>query len=392
MSCQIMENGTITRPFLMPDPDASFRVHLITSDLWEAITGERLTPAHLCQLLECSMPLSDGNASRAPLSVSSIQIIMMARDRQRSRVIQTKLAECSGAERAIIFDALYPRLDELVFDPTANFVVQKLCEVATPEQQKQLLSFFLTEPQTIVDHQSACRVLQRYIECTTPDNVDVLFNAMKGNLIELCLSPNGNHIVQRFVMALQNRVTEIVEAIKERVVQLAVDNCGCRVVQRLFDQFNIVVLQPLVDEVMKYAFELATNQYGNYVVQYILAAQNKSHVSALIKAFTGHFYDFSIHKFASNVIEKCIRGAAQEEREKIFQEIMGDESHFEYERIMGMIGDQFGNYVIQRIIEYGTQSQQTAVYEVVYENYEELYTKPYAKHVISRLQYLGFEF
>jgi hypothetical protein len=57
-----------------------------------------------------------------------------------------------------------------------------------------------------------------------------------------------------------------------------------------------------------------------------------------------------------------------------------------------MVGDQFGNYVIQRIIEFGTEEQRTAIYNVVYENYEDFTTRQYAKHVIQRLEKLRFEF
>ena len=123
----------------------------------------------------------------------------------------------------------------------------------------------------------------------------------------------------------------------------------------------------------------------------ILEAGKKEHVSALINAFSGHFYEFSIHKFASNVIEKCIRGASDTERYKIFAEIIGDENNYETDRILGMISDQFGNYVIQRIIEYGSEDQQNAIYEVVYDNYDSL-NGNFAKHVITKLGKIGFEF
>jgi predicted component of type VI protein secretion system len=48
--------------------------------------------------------------------------------------------------------------------------------------------------------------------------------------------------------------------------------------------------------------------------------------------------------------------------------------------------------VIQRTIEFGSELQQTAIYDVVYQNYDELAAEPYARHVISRLEDQGFAF
>lgn len=321
----------------------------------------------------------------------SMEYVMLTRDRQGSRYVQKKLTEGTANERTVIFNSLFPHLNELVYDPSGNFVIQKMCEYLTVDQQQSFMNFILKHKQEIIDHPNGCRVLQKFIEFTSQDNVDKLFVEYKPNLIKLCFSQNGNHIVQRFISVLPKRLNEIISGIENELLNLVVDNCGCRVVQKLFEQFPIEKLEALVKRVMEHPVELATNQYGNYVVQNILEAGQKRHLSALINSFSGHFYEFSIHKFASNVIEKCIRGASEDERYKIFAEIIGDENNYETDRILGMITDQFGNYVIQRIIEYGSEEQQNAIYEVVFDNYDSL-NGNFAKHVITKLGKLGFEF
>jgi hypothetical protein len=316
----------------------------------------------------------------------------MSKDRQGSRVLQSRLETGGPSDVAGIFDALYPNLSELVSDQAANFVIQKLCEVASPAQQDRLLLFFFDDIFGIIDHPISCRVLQKFIETTSKANVAAVYEATKARFLALCLSPNGNHIVQRFIDILPERIHEIIMAIQPHLVQLAVDNCGCRVVQRLFDGCDVDILAPLVAEVLKCAAELAINQYGNYVVQNILQAKRPEHVSKLVASFRGHFYEFSIHKFASNVIEKCIRGANRDGQLLIFAEIIGEEGRYDDRRIAGMVGDQFGNYVIQRIIEYGSDSQKNAVYEVVYDNYDRLAGVNYAGYVVAKLESLGFQF
>jgi hypothetical protein len=198
--------------------------------------------------------------------------------------------------------------------------------------------------------------------------------------------------MQRFIELLPFRLNDIIVALEPQVARLVVDNCGCRVIQRLFEKYDISELRALVDQVMKCADDLAVNQYGNYVVQNILEAGPDDDVTRLIRAFAGKFYQYSMHKFASNVIEKCIRRASAAQRQAIFSEIIGSPVRWETARIMRMASDQFGNYVVQRIIEFGSDLQQSAIYEVVYQNYDELAAEAYARHVISCLEDLGFAF
>ena len=374
-------------PRYMYDADSDQPVNLITSDLWAAITGESATPDTVYHIQEVSM-----NLGRPPTSKLARQYTRMARDKQECRVLQQELQDGTPEQRALIFNALFSQFHELISDASANYVIQKLCEVATPEQQNQMAKYFLQTATTVVEHPNGCRVLQKFIETTDVANIDALFCALEGNLIDLCRSLNGNHIVQRFIELLPNRIDEIITILRPQVVELGVDNCGCRVVQKLFDQISIDRLRPLVEEVLTRATTLAKNQYGNYVVQSILKSGERRYVSELIRSFTGHFYEFSVHKFASNVIEKCIRGATPEQREQIFEEVIGDGTGYKSDKILQLIKDQFGNYVIQRIIEFGTEDQQNAIYNVVCEAYDELITVNYAKHVISRLEKLNYEF
>jgi hypothetical protein len=191
---------------------------------------------------------------------------------------------------------------------------------------------------------------------------------------------------------LPHRLAQIIAQLEGHIAKLVVNNCGCRVVQKMFERYAIDRLRGLVDEVLKSAADIAVNQYGNYIVQNILAAGSDNDITQLVNAFTGNFYALSLHKFASNVIEKCIRRASPAQRNAVFIEIIGNENHWEDARILKMVADQFGNYVIQRIIEFGTEPQQRIIFDIVYENYDDLVKRPYAKHVIASLHDLGCEF
>jgi hypothetical protein len=195
---------------------------------------------------------------------------MMARDRTGSRLLQQKLEEGTPEEQKAIFNGLERELKSLIVDPCANFVIQKLCDILDERQQNIMLVTLLADLDSIIDHTSGCRVLQKFIEITSPENVDTVYRNVKPIFLKTCMSQNGNHIVQRFIDILPDRIKEIAAAVKPHLLELAFDNCGCRVIQRLFDKYDVDTLSSLVDDVIVKAVDLSTNQYGNYVVQKIL--------------------------------------------------------------------------------------------------------------------------
>ena len=57
--------------------------------------------------------------------------------------------------------------------------------------------------------------------------------------------------------------------------------------------------------------------------------------------------EYSCHKFASNVIEKCVRGADWTLVKAVIEEIAQDAQ----EPLLQVVSDKFGNYVIQKCAE-----------------------------------------
>ena len=73
--------------------------------------------------------------------------------------------------------------------------------------------------------------------------------------------------------------------------------------------FNVIFdLQssPILDEVLTVCGDLICDQYGNYVIQHVLSAGRPGDVSAIMRTISGDMLRLSCHKFASNVVERCL--------------------------------------------------------------------------------------
>ena len=74
---------------------------------------------------------------------------------------------------------------------------------------------------------------------------------------------------------------------------------------------------------------------------------------ALLQRLRGHMVALSMHKFASNVVEKGLEFGSEEQRDVIVCEILAEttEGSGFAAHLQDMIRDQFGNYVVQKVLD-----------------------------------------
>src|SRR5271167_4772116 len=86
-------------------------------------------------------------------------------------------------------------------------------------------------------------------------------------------------------------------------IEVATHKHGCCVFQRCIDHANEQQGEQLYKELIKNTIALSQDQFGNYVLQYILDKPD-TNLAPLIRQFQNHVVQLSKAKFSSNVIEK----------------------------------------------------------------------------------------
>ena len=67
---------------------------------------------------------------------------------------------------------------------------------------------------------------------------------------------------------------------------------------------------------------LIGDPYGNYVIQHVLNNGSREEVSLIARCLAGNMLTLSQHKFASNVVERCLEHGTPEERRALVQEVI----------------------------------------------------------------------
>lgn len=140
----------------------------------------------------------------------------------------------------------------------------------------------------------------------------------------------------------------MISSFSGQVYTLSTHPYGCRVIQRILEHCTPEQTAPILAELHAHTDQLIQDQFGNYVIQHVLGKSNSvlinkygNHLfvffwfqnfiehgkpedkSQLINSVRGKVLALSQHKFASNVVEKCVTHASRNERGLLIEEVCG---------------------------------------------------------------------
>ncbi|KAF2574459.1 hypothetical protein F2Q70_00005233 [Brassica cretica] len=190
------------------------------------------------------------------------KIYYMVKDQHGCRFLQRKFAEGDGNDIEMIFNEIIDYISELMVDPFANYLVQKLLEF--------LFGAAMTHCVELATDRHGCCVLQKCIGYFVGEQKDCLVSEIASNALLLSQDPFGNYALQYvFELHLEWAVNEILEQLEGSYTELSMQKCSSNVVEKCLtladDKHQARIIRELVtdgrlDQVM-------LDPYGNYVIQ-----------------------------------------------------------------------------------------------------------------------------
>ncbi|KAJ7962661.1 Pumilio [Quillaja saponaria] len=187
-------------------------------------------------------------------------------------------------------------------------------------------------------------------------------------------------------MSQWRKLDYIISAFRGQVTALSSHPYGCRVIQRVLEHCSDEqLIRGIVDEILESACVLAQDQYGNYVTQHVLQRGKLHERRQIICKLSGKILEMSRHKYASNVIEKCLEHGDAADRELLIEEIIGKSEENNY------LLDQFANYVVQKILETSNKKLREILLSRIRVHLDALKKYTYVKHIVARFEQLSHE-
>ncbi|KAM0271930.1 hypothetical protein ACHAQH_008893 [Verticillium albo-atrum] len=277
-------------------------------------------------------------------------VVEFSGDQHGSRFIQQKLETANSDEKDQIFREIEPNAVQLMKDVFGNYVIQKFFEHGNQVQKKVLAAQMKGKVVDLSVQMYACRVVQKALEHVLVEQQAELVDELQPEIVRVVKDQNGNHVVQKVIELVPRQYIDFVmDSFRGQVSQLAAHTYGCRVIQRMLEYGTDQDKEVILTELHNSAQVLITDQYGNYVTQHVIQHGKPEDRAKMIYLVTSQLVTLSKHKFASNVVEKCIEHGSPEERKAIREQLttMGPDGT---SPLQLMMKDQYGNYVIQKLL------------------------------------------
>ncbi|CZT05919.1 related to RNA-binding protein pumilio [Rhynchosporium graminicola] len=277
-------------------------------------------------------------------------IVEFSGDQHGSRFIQLKLETANSDEKEQVFREIQSNALQLMTDVFGNYVIQKMFEHGNQVQKRVLAEQMKHHVLELSMQMYGCRVVQKALEHVLADQQAELAQELNADVLKCVQDQNGNHVVQKAIERVPTEhIQFIIEAFRGKVQTLAAHPYGCRVIQRILEHCKPHDQVAILEELHQCSTTLITDQFGNYVTQHIIQHGSPEDRAKVIKIVTAQLLHLSKHKFASNVVEKSIEYGTDEQRRAIVAQITTLRSDGT-SPVQLMIKDQYGNYVIQKLL------------------------------------------
>ena len=282
--------------------------------------------------------------------------IPLIKDQSGCRFLQEKLKTTKQFMEEKLFPSIQNNLSELGCDAFGNYFLQALIDIFSSQNLDLFLDLIKDNFKNMCTNQHGTRVIQKIIDKVSNDEnlskkLEKILNTKDLGLI--IKSPYGNHIVQKFLTCIHfKELTKFIyDYILLNFMNVAESKHGVCVIQKCVSEGEENQRGKLYDLILQNFDELIKDEFGNYLIQYILMnVKNKEkfyEVSSIIKKIEDNLISICKFKFSANVIEKCLENGDNYIKEYLVGCILNRYK----EHVIELLLDQYGIYIIQKGIK-----------------------------------------
>lgn len=221
--------------------------------------------------------------------------------------------------------------------------------------------------------QHGSRWIQQKLEVANSDEKSHVFEEILVNINQLTTDIFGNYVIQKlYERGDQVQKKLLAQQMRGHVRELSTHSYGCRVVQTALDHVLADQQIEIVKELQKDILKCVKDQNGNHVVQKAIEKVPLEHIQFIIDAFKGQVYALSTHNYGCRVMQRMLSHCDQP---FLLEEL--------FACAPALIAHEYGNYVIQHIIQQGKAEDRARIINLVNQQLLTFCKSKFASNVVE---------
>ena len=296
------------------------------------------------------MPISKNKYGNMSISEITNQLFLIAKKQTGCRYLQKliSLNENDDLVNKYFYPKLYPtKLIELCNDLFGNYLVQKMIPYLNKDNLYSFTSLIIKHLLKLCLNPHGTRVVQVYLEQIKLDNqlLTLFTNSLIPIMPRLINDLNGSFVLMHYATVVPYPNNDIIfDFLNKNIVNISVQSYSCSALQKCIDIGNEQQSQKLLENISEHSMFLILNQFGNYVIQFVISKNITTINDKILEGFIDNLIFLAKQKYSSNVIEKCFDYCSNKMKERIINQLSDERI------IRDLLKDMYGNYVLQKTL------------------------------------------
>eukprot|EP00965_Chrysotila_dentata_P084790 2798728-Pleurochrysis_carterae.AAC.2 len=249
---------------------------------------------------------------------------------------------------------LAPHLYTLSKHTFGNYLVSRLATIES--MHEAIADAFQGHLLELLCHAQGSRVVQAFVSALPSSAALKCVQELAGHVPECALDTHGSWGI--CVAFEHTRAPFMLHEVADNVCELSIQQHGCRVVQSVMQAAANagMDLRPAVTGIIRGdVVQLASHRFANYAVQVALRQGPHDQREIMLSQLLPNLLKLSSNKHGSNVAEVMLAKATPAQVEYVTDSIVANDAD-----LSQLMGDAFGNYVLQTLLRRIEDSERRA--------------------------------
>ncbi|KAJ3705162.1 hypothetical protein LUZ61_008867 [Rhynchospora tenuis] len=219
-----------------------------------------------------------------------------------------------------------------------------------------------------------CRPLDR---CKSGDTSLKLCEVI-GHAEEFSFDQKGSRFIQEKLETATNEEKDVIfQEIRPVVMNLIIDVFGNFVVQKALEVVDMDKRVSMAKELDGHVIQCSCDQHGNHVVSKIIECVPQELIGFIISSLSAEITSLSAHPYGRHVIQTLLECCDEaSDRLVMVRQLLQD--------LFALSHDQYGNYIIQHVLENGKPQERSAIIQILSGNVLKMSKHKFASNVVEK--------